>query len=470
MTIAELRKAFRSGELTPLEYMESILYRIREKEKEINAFTHLEKTDTLLKEAEVWTEKYKKGEEVPPLAGIPIAIKDNIAVKDMPLTCASKILQEFVSPYDATAVLKLKKAGAIILGKTNLDEFAMGSATEYSIFGPTRNPVDIERVPGGSSGGSAAAVAADMVPVALGSDTGGSVRQPASFTGIVGIKPSYGMVSRYGLVAFASSLDQIGVLAKTMEDAVLVMRVIAGKDAHDATSVSLKVHEPYSEFEDISGVKIGVWKEIENYEAEEGVMKVWDDALQKVSSNYNIIPVSLPDLASGIAAYYLIAPAEASANLARYDGVRYAWRVLNSATYKEMVKRTRTIGFGKEVKRRIMIGTFALSAGFQDAFYKKAVAMRYRIMENFENAFKKVDVIIVPTSPKLPWKIGEKMTPSEVYKADLYTIPVNLAGLPAVSIPAGEINGLPVGLQVIGKYGEDEKIWAVARRLMSIWR
>ncbi len=470
MTIADLRKAFQSGEMTPLEYMEGILNKIREKEKEINAFTHLEKTDTLLKEAEMWTEKYINGEEMPPLAGIPIAIKDNIAVKDMPLTCASKILQEFISPYDATAVLKLKKAGAIIIGKTNLDEFAMGSATEYSIFGPTRNPVDTERVPGGSSGGSAAAVAAGMVPVALGSDTGGSVRQPASFTGTVGIKPSYGMVSRYGLVAFASSLDQIGVLARNIEDATLVMRVIAGKDDRDATSVALKVNEPYHAFEDISDVKIGVWKEIEEYEAEEGVMKVWDEAIQKVSSHYNIIPVSLPDLASGIAAYYLIAPAEASANLARYDGVRYAWRVLNSSTYKEMVKKTRTIGFGKEVKRRIMIGTFALSAGFQDAFYKKAVAMRYRIMENFERAFKEVDVILVPTSPKLPWKIGEKMTPSEVYKADLYTIPVNLAGLPAVSIPAGKVNGLPVGLQVIGKYGEDEKVWAVARRLMSIWR
>ncbi|NOZ92947.1 Asp-tRNA(Asn)/Glu-tRNA(Gln) amidotransferase subunit GatA [bacterium 3DAC] len=470
MTIKELRKRFISGELTPLEYMEELLETIRQKERKINAFTHLEKTDTLLKEAELWTEKYKSGEELPPLAGIPVAIKDNIAVKDMPLTCASKILQEFTSPYDATAVRKLKEAGAIIIGKTNLDEFAMGSTTEFSIFGPTHNPVDLERVPGGSSGGSAASVAAGMVPVALGSDTGGSVRQPASFTDTVGIKPSYGMVSRYGLVAFASSLDQIGVLAKNVEDASLIIRVIAGKDKYDATSRELSVKNIFDAFETIDGVKIGVWKELDNHPAEDGVMKVWDDAIMKASKEFQMIPVSLPDIASGIASYYLIAPAEASANLARYDGVRYAWRVLDASTYKEMVKRTRTIGFGKEVKRRIMIGTFALSAGYQDAFYKKAVAMRYRIMQNFEEAFKQVDVILVPTSPKLPWKIGQKMSPSEVYKADLYTIPVNLAGLPAVSIPAGYVDNLPVGIQVIGKYGEDEKVWAVADKLMGLWR
>jgi len=325
-------------------------------------------------------------------------------------------------------------------------------------------------VPGGSSGGSAASVAAGMVPVALGSDTGGSVRQPASFTDTVGIKPSYGMVSRYGLVAFASSLDQIGVLAKNVEDASLIIRVIAGKDKYDATSRELSVKNIFDAFETIDGVKIGVWKELDNHPAEDGVMKVWDDAIMKASKEFQMIPVSLPDIASGIASYYLIAPAEASANLARYDGVRYAWRVLDASTYKEMVKRTRTIGFGKEVKRRIMIGTFALSAGYQDAFYKKAVAMRYRIMQNFEEAFKQVDVILVPTSPKLPWKIGQKMSPSEVYKADLYTIPVNLAGLPAVSIPAGYVDNLPVGIQVIGKYGEDEKVWAVADKLMGLWR
>ncbi len=470
MTIKQLRQKFLSGDMTPLEYMERILEIIREKEREINAFTHLDKTDTLLKEAEIWTRRYKSGEDLPPLAGIPVAIKDNIAVKDMPLTCASKILQEFISPYDATAVKKLKEAGAIIIGKTNLDEFAMGSTTEYSIFGPTHNPVDLERVPGGSSGGSAAAVAADMVPVALGSDTGGSVRQPASFTDTVGIKPSYGMVSRYGLVAFASSLDQIGVLARNVKDAVLVARVIAGKDRYDATSRELTVKGVLESLDTVDGIKIGVWKELNEHPAEEGIMTVWDEAIMKASKEFPMIPVSLPDIASGIASYYLIAPAEASANLARYDGVRYAWRVLDASTYKEMVKKTRTIGFGKEVKRRIMIGTFALSAGYQDAFYKKAVAMKYKIMKNFEEAFKQVDVILVPTSPKLPWKIGEKMAPSEVYKADLYTIPVNLAGLPAISIPAGYVDNLPVGIQVIGRYGEDEKVWAVADKLLSLWR
>ncbi len=470
MTVKQLIRAFRNGATTPLEYMEAVLNTIREKEKMINAFTHIQQTDTLLKEAEMWTERYKKDIDLPPLAGVPIAIKDNIAVKDMPLTCASKILQEFISPYDATVIEKLRNAGAIIVGKTNMDEFAMGSSTEYSIFGPTHNPVDIDRVPGGSSGGSAAAVAAEMVPLALGSDTGGSVRQPASFTSTVGIKPSYGMVSRYGLVAFASSLDQIGVFAKNVEDAVLLARIIAGKDPYDATSQNLDVQSPLDGLMEINDVKIGIWKELEEHPADNEIMKVWEEAISKASKQFAMIPVSLPDLASGIASYYLIAPAEASANLARYDGVRYAWRVLDAKTYREMVKRTRTIGFGKEVKRRIMIGTFALSAGYQDAFYKKAVAMRYRIMKNFENAFNNVDVLLVPTSPKLPWKIGQEMSPSEVYKADLYTIPVNLAGLPAISIPAGYVNGLPVGIQVIGRYGEDEKVWAVADRLFRLWR
>lgn len=470
MTIMELRKKFRRGIITPVDYMEEVLDVIRNKEKEINAFTYIQNTDALLKEAELWTERYRKGEDLPPLAGIPVAIKDNIAVRDMILTCASKILQEFTSPYDAAAVERLKDAGAIIVGKTNLDEFAMGSATEYSIFGPTRNPLDTDRVPGGSSGGSAAAVALGMVPVALGSDTGGSVRQPASFTGTVGIKPSYGMVSRYGLVAFASSLDQIGVIAGSVDDAVLITRIIAGKDVKDATSREFYLRDPMEGYESINSVKIGVWKEIEDYPAEDAVMHVWENTLSKISRKFSLVPVSLPDIAAGIASYYLIAPAEASANLARYDGVRYAWRVLDASTYKDMVRRTRTVGFGKEVKRRIMIGTFALSAGYQDAFYKKAVAMRYKIMKNFEEAFKKVDVIVIPTSPKLPWKIGKKMKPSDVYKADLYTIPVNLAGLPAISIPVGYWKHLPVGIQLIGRYGEDEKLWSVAHELMRFWR
>ena len=418
----------------------------------------------------MWDKRYRSGENVPPLAGIPVAVKDNIAVSGMPLTCASKILEDFISPYDATAVKKLKDAGAIIVGKTNMDEFAMGSATQFSAFGGTRNPLDLSRVPGGSSGGSAAAVAAGEVPVALGSDTGGSVRQPAAFTGTVGLKPSYGGVSRFGLVAFASSLDQIGVIAGNVEDVAVVARVIYGKDPMDATSAGVEMRHPLDPIDALDSIKIGVWKELEKYPPEDPIMQVYEDFLRDIRERFQLVNVSLPSLGLGVAAYYLIAPAEASSNLARYDGVRYSWRDYSVPSYKEMVKKVRTEGFGEEVKRRIMLGTFALSAGYQDALYKKAVAVRGLISQEFDRAFNDVDVILMPTSPVLPWKVEAKMKPSEVYKADLYTIPVNLAGLPAISIPIGKINGLPVGLQIIAPWGKDEYLLSVARLFEELRR
>ncbi len=462
--------SFREGRRSVRDYVEEFLDTIHRVERDINAFIYIRDTEDILREAEEWDKRYRSGENVPPLAGIPVAVKDNIAVSGMPLTCASKILEDFISPYDATAVKKLRDAGAIIIGKTNMDEFAMGSATQFSAFGGTRNPLDLSRVPGGSSGGSAAAVAAGEVPVALGSDTGGSVRQPAAFTGTVGLKPSYGGVSRFGLVAFASSLDQIGVIAGNVEDVAVVARVIYGKDPMDATSADVEMRHPLDPIDVLDSVRIGVWRELENHPPEEPIMKVYEDFLRELGERFHLVDVSLPSLGLGVAAYYLIAPAEASSNLARYDGVRYSWRDYSVPSYKEMVKKVRTEGFGEEVKRRIMLGTFALSAGYQDALYKKAVAVRGLISREFDRAFNDVDVILMPTSPVLPWKIEAKMRPSEVYKADLYTIPVNLAGLPAISVPIGEVNGLPVGLQIIAPWGKDEYLLSVAMLLEKLWR
>jgi len=461
--IRDVVAAFRSGKKSVVDYVESFLETIHRVEKDINAFIYIRDTEAILREAEEWEKRYKSQNDVPPLAGIPVAIKDNISVADMPLTCASKILEDFITPYDATAVKRLKDAGAIIIGKTNMDEFAMGSATQFSAFGGTKNPIDLERVPGGSSGGSAAAVAAGEVPVALGSDTGGSVRQPAAFTGTVGLKPSYGAVSRFGLVAFASSLDQIGVIASDVDDVAIVSRVIYGKDSMDATSADIRMMPPLAPVKVSKSVKIGLWKELSKYPPGDSIMEVYDEFIRQIVGKFQVVDVSLPSLGLGVAAYYLIAPAEASSNLARYDGVRYSWRDYSVSSYREMVKKVRTEGFGEEVKRRIMLGTFALSAGYQDALYKKAVAVRGLIAGEFERAFSEVDVILMPTSPVLPWRIDAKMKPSEVYKADLYTIPVNLAGLPAISLPIGEVDGLPVGLQVIAPWGKDEYLLSVAR-------
>lgn len=396
--------------------------------------------------------------EVPLLAGIPCAIKDNILVKDVRCTAGSKILEDYVAPYDATVVKKLKENKAIILGKTNLDEFAMGSSTEYSAFGFSRNPHDLERVPGGSSGGSAAAVAAKLAVFALGSDTGGSVRQPAGFCGIAGLKPTYGAVSRYGLIAMASSLDQIGPLAKSVEDIEIIFNAIKGKDSLDSTSIDFR--NSNSEFK-ISDLRIGIPKEYFIKGIDPEVEKNIKNSINKFENQgAKIEEISLPHCTDyALAAYYLIMPSEASANLARYDGIKYGFSFKEAVDLEEVYFLSRQKGFGDEVRRRIMLGTFALSVGYYDAYYIRAQKVRTLIRNDFKKAFEKVDLILTPTSPTLPFKIGERTAdPVAMYLADIFVTAVNLAGLPAISIPCGWTNKLPVGLHIIGKPFEENRV------------
>ncbi len=400
--------------------------------------------------------------------GVPCFIKDNIATIEYPTTCASKMLEKFVSPYEATVITKLKEAGAWIAGKLNLDEFAMGSSTENSAFGTTKNPVDPTRVPGGSSGGSAAAVAAGIVPFALGSDTGGSIRQPASFCGVVGLMPTYGRVSRYGLVAMASSLDRIGPITNTVLDAAKVLQVIAGKDEHDSTTVDISVPDYLAFLDgDVKGVKIGVPKEYFAEGVDGKVAEAVNEAIGKLKDvGAEIVEVSLPHSKYALATYYIIQPAEVSANLSRYDGVRYGLSTGADDKVEDLIKMyftTRAEGFGAEVKRRIMLGTYTLSAGFRDAYYDRAQRVRALIKQDFDEAFKKVDVILSPTTPTIAFKIGEKAdNPLEMYQADLLTTPASLAGLPAISVPCGKVDGMPVGLQVMGKQFDEPTILKVA--------
>jgi aspartyl-tRNA(Asn)/glutamyl-tRNA(Gln) amidotransferase subunit A len=412
-------------------------------------------------------EMISQGQELPILAGIPCAIKDIILVKDLKCTAGSKILENYVAPYDATAVKRLKENGAIILGKTNLDEFAMGSSTENSAFFKTKNPIDPERVPGGSSGGSAAAVAADFCVFALGSDTGGSVRQPASFCGIVGLKPTYGAVSRYGLIAFASSLDQIGPMTKTVEDCEIVFDAIKGRDEMDSTSYELR--NPNYEIR-IEDLRIGVPKEyfVEGIEPE--VEKVIKEAIKKYEKiGAKIIEISLPHTQYALAAYCIIATSEASANLARYDGIKYGSSKVKSQNSKvksliDVYFKTRGEGFGPEVKRRIMLGTFSLSTGYYEAYYLRAQKVRQKIFEDFEKAFEKVDAIFTPVSPTVAFKLGERIDdPLKMYLSDVFTVSASLAGLPAISIPCGKVKNLPVGLQIIGKPFSEKLIFQVAK-------
>lgn len=406
---------------------------------------------------------------------VPCLIKDNIATTEYPTTCASKILEKFVSPYEATVITKLKKAGAWIAGKLNLDEFAMGSSTENSAFGATKNPLDPTRVPGGSSGGSAAAVATGIVPFTLGSDTGGSIRQPAAFCGVVGLMPTYGRVSRYGLVAMASSLDRIGPITNTVADAARVLQVIAGKDEHDSTTVDIPVPNYLAFLDgDIKDIKIGVPKEYFGEGVDEAVAKVVNTAIGKLkNAGAEIVEISLPYSKFALATYYIVQPAEASANLARYDGVRYGYRHNNQSLITnnqdegsgliESYFQTRAEGFGAEVKRRIMLGTYTLSAGFRDAYYDKAQRVRALIKQDFDEAFKKVDVMVSPTTPTVAFKIGERVQdPLKMYQADLLTTPASLAGLPAISVPCGEVDGLPVGLQIMGKQFDEPTVLRVA--------
>lgn len=466
LTIKEAHEKLKKREISAVELAQAALSEIKKKDEKISAFLTLT-PELALEQAKKVDERIAAGESISLLAGVPAAVKDNILIEDVKCTAASKILENYVAAYDATVIKKLKSAGAVIVGKTNLDEFAMGSSTENSAFKPTRNPVDIERVPGGSSGGSAAAVKADECVYALGSDTGGSIRQPAGFCGVVGLKPTYGAVSRYGLMAMASSLDQIGPLAKTAEDAAYIFEAIAGTDENDATSQSkrrvFKADDVLSEPLNFKKLKIGIPKEyfVEGLDPE--TEKAVRAAIQKFEDvGADVKEVSLPSTSYALACYYIVMPAEVSANLARYDGVKYGY-LNEKSNLLESYLATRQHGFGKEVRRRIMLGTYVLSAGYYDAYYLKAQKVRALIKKDFESAFKEVDVIMTPTSPSPAFKFGEKTAdPLAMYLADIYTVPVNLAGVPAISIPCGGGGSLPIGLQIIGRHFDEKTILKTA--------
>lgn len=463
--VSELHNLLRKKEISVSDLVEESFRRIGEVEEKVQAFLTLNEENARAKAKELDDKLAKEENDFGMLFGMPIGIKDNIVTKGLRTTCASKILYNFDPIYDATVMERLNEAGAITIGKLNMDEFAMGSSTENSGFQLTRNPWDLERVPGGSSGGSAAAVAAGEVPFALGSDTGGSIRQPAAFCGVVGLKPTYGRVSRFGLVAFASSLDQIGPITRTVEDNAYLLQVIAGLDPMDSTSANVEVPNYVEALTgDIKGLKIAVPKEYLGEGVAEEVRQSVLDAL-KVLEKLGAVweEVSLPHSKYALATYYLLASSEASANLARFDGVRYGYRTDNAENLIDMYKRTRSEGFGDEVKRRIMLGTFALSAGYYDAYYKKAQQVRTLIKQDFEKVFEKYDVIVGPTTPTPAFKIGEKTSdPLTMYANDILTIPVNLAGVPGISVPCGFVNGLPVGLQIIGKHFDESTIYRVA--------
>ena len=461
LTVHELQQKLKSKELTIAEILESYCNRINEKEPEVEAFvtTYLEEAKD---EAQKVQEKLDNGEDLGEYAGIPIGIKDNLCMKGTKTTCSSKMLENFVSPYDATVIEKLKDENIISLGKLNMDEFAMGSSTESSYFKKTKNPWNLNKVPGGSSGGSAAAVAANMVPWALGSDTGGSIRQPASLCGVVGLKPTYGLVSRYGLVAFASSLDQIGPITKDVRDSAMLLSLIAGHDEKDTTSEEIEKKDYTKALKnDVKGLKIGVPKEFFGEGINEEVKKELTKAIETYKElGAEVEEFSLDVAKYALATYYIIACAEASSNLGRFDGIRYGYRTPEYSNLKEIYKKSRSEGFGEEVKRRIILGTYVLSSGYYDAYYKKAQKVRTLVSNEFSKAFEKYDVILTPTSPVTAFNIGEKSNnPLEMYLADICTVSINIAGVPAISIPCGvDSEGMPVGMQLIGNKFEEEKI------------
>ncbi|MFN6538743.1 MAG: Asp-tRNA(Asn)/Glu-tRNA(Gln) amidotransferase subunit GatA [Nostoc sp. EkiNYC01] len=468
VSIRELHEQLVKKERSAVEITQEALERIQALEPKLHSFLCVT-AERALEQAGTVDAKIAAGEEIGLLAGIPVGIKDNMCTKGIPTTCGSRILENFVPPYESTVTQKLADAGAVMVGKTNLDEFAMGSSTENSAYQVTANPWDLSRVPGGSSGGSAAAVAAEECVVALGSDTGGSIRQPASFCGVVGMKPTYGLVSRYGLVAYASSLDQIGPFGNTVEDAAILLNAIAGYDPQDSTSLKVPIPNYAAsfkpDFKPRGLLRIGIIKETFGQGldsvVEEAVTKAVDQ-LQSLGAEIHI--VSCPRFRYGLPTYYIIAPSEASANLARYDGVKYGYRAADADNLLSMYTRTRATGFGTEVKRRIMIGTYALSAGYYDAYYLKAQKVRTLIKQDFEKAFGAVDVLVCPTSPTTAFKAGEKTTdPLSMYLNDLMTIPVNLAGLPSLSVPCGfDEQGLPIGLQLIGNVLREDQLFQVA--------
>jgi aspartyl-tRNA(Asn)/glutamyl-tRNA(Gln) amidotransferase subunit A len=463
MTAAEMAAALRAGDVTPRELLDDARAQVLRLDGVLNAF--LANTDDLAdRQAERAAQILRDDPAgAPPLCGIPVALKDVVCVEGYATTAGSRIIENFKPPYTATAVQRLLDAGAVPVGKTNCDEFAMGSSTENSAFGPVGNPWDVERVPGGSSGGSAAAVGAGMVPISYGTDTGGSIRQPASLCGVVGFKPTYGRVSRYGLIAFASSLDQIGPFARTVEDAAAAYAVVAGHDPHDSTSIPDPLDDPTAALRDgVKGMRLGVPREYMGEGLEPGVRQRVAEAIAVLEGlGATIEEVSLPSTDLGLSTYYIVAPAECSSNLARYDGVRFGRRVERPSLTDTML-RTRDEGFGNEVKRRVMLGTYALSSGYYDAYYRRAQKVRTLIAREFDIVFASVDALVCPTSPKVAFTTGAIQDPIEMYLNDALTIPVNLAGLPGISVPCGFSDGLPVGLQVIAPRLRDARVFQVA--------
>jgi aspartyl-tRNA(Asn)/glutamyl-tRNA(Gln) amidotransferase subunit A len=470
LTIDSTRTAIAAKQITASALVEQFYGKIKAEDPEIHAYLTLSE-DRALKQAKDIDTLVTKGDPLPPLAGVPIGIKDVMVTKGVRTTAGSKVLGNFIPPYDCTAVARLETAGAIILGKMNCDEFAMGSSNENSAYGPVRNPRDKSRVPGGSSGGSAAAVAAGTAVATLGSDTGGSIRQPASFCGVVGLMPTYGRVSRYGLIAFASSLDHIGPLTKTVKDAAILLRVIAGRDPLDSTSAHVPVPDYEADLmQSVAGLKIGVPKEYFGEGLDPEVRAAVEAGISRLRvAGCEIIPISLPHTAYAIPTYYVIATAEASANLARFDGVRYGYRAKGARTLTEMYRKSRDEAFGTEVKRRIMLGTYALSSGYYDAYYLKAQRVRTLLTRDFEQAFQKVDAIVTPTAPTPAFKLGEKSDdPLSMYLADIYTVTADLAGIPGISVPCGNTqSGLPIGLQVLGRHFDESTVLRVASSIES---
>ncbi len=464
MTIRELRQKFIEGNYTPRMACEDALAVVRERDGDLHAFLHV--YDDALMQADEATRRYKEeGERAPLLLGVSVAVKNNILIKGKPATAGSKILENYIAPYDATVIARLKEQSPVIIGDTNLDEFALGSSTENSAFGPTKNPYDTTRVPGGTSGGSAAAVAMGAAQVALGTDTGGSIRQPASFCGLVGMKPTYGMVSRYGLVASGSSLDQAGVLARTVDDAEIVFDAICGKDTMDGTTIDATT---YGEVPLKKTYRIGIPRDFIREGLDPGVRARFDETIAAlVKDGHDIVDIELPLFEKGLAAYYIVQPAELSSNLSRYDGMRFGLRVPGKDLLDEY-RKTRAAGFGPEVKRRIILGTYALSAGYYDAFYGRAEAVRRMMREELKQVFANIDLIMTPTAPTPAYKLGEKADPLAMYLGDIFTVPVSLAGVPAISLPSGTVTvegkDLPVGMQYIAPWAGDKRLFDFGKK------